>query len=161
MFKWKVFFLAMVGSMMLFSAPALAASTCYDWTAACDLDLVDPANLFSPVEGTVIGYLNGEQMTIALTSEVKEMKYTEDGTILILIHYHWTLADGSTLTLVGHPVLSPTEVPYLSRINARIDPLPESGTGIFQNAFGHIVAHGEFNFATFHITGEQAGKLCW
>lgn len=161
MWKCKVFFLAVVGAMMLVSAQAQAASTCYDWAAECDLTLVDPANPFSPVEGTVTGYLEGEPLEIALTSQVQEMKWTEDGTIQIEIHYYWTLADGSTMTLVGHPVLSPTEVPYLSRINARIDPLPGSGTGFFQNAFGHIVAHGEFNFATYHITGQQSGKLCW
>jgi len=161
MSKCKVLFLSVVGALMLFSAQAWAGSTCYDWSADCDLYLVDPSNPFSPVQGTVKGYLEGQPLAISLTSQVKEMKYAEDGSIHIEIHYYWTLADGSTMTLVGHPVLSPTDVPYLYRINARIDPLPGSGTGFFQNAFGNISAHGEFNFATWHITGHQSGKLCW
>jgi len=161
MSKCKVLFLAVVGVLMLFSAQAWAGSTCYDWIADCDLNLTDPTNPFNAFQGTVTGSLEGQPLAISLTSQIKEMKYTEDGSILIEIHYYWKLADGSTMTLVGHPVLSPTDVPYLYRINARIDPIPGSGTGFFQNAFGNISAHGVFNFATWHITGHQTGKLCW
>lgn len=161
MSKVKVLFLAVLGVLMLFSTQAWAGSTCYDWSADCDLYIVDPTNPFAGLRGTVKGYLEGQPLDIAVSSRIKEMKITDDGSMQIEIQYNWVLPDGSTMTLLGHPVLSPTEVPYLYRINARIDPIPGSGTGFFQNAFGNISAHGEFNFAEWHITGHQTGKLCW
>ena len=149
--------------MLLVSPMSWADSGCFDY----NVDAVfsgDPLNPFGPYAGVLSGSIGGQPFeNVPATLILGAPKFGDDGTILAVntvIRYE----DRGTLILTEHAVASPTDIPYVYRVNSRFDFCVSEDpkcTGDFENAFGRFSFHGYIDFSAASVAGSGKGKICW
>jgi hypothetical protein len=150
---------------MLFVCPmSWAGSGCLDYSS----DVAywgNPLDPFGTYAGDVTARI-GDQTFEHLQSTliIEEVKLGDDGTLhavnTVIVHY----GDLGTMVLTEHAVASPTDTPYIYRVNNRLDICVSEElkcTGYFENAFGRISFHGYMDFSTASVTGGSKGRICW
>lgn len=141
-----------------------ADSGCFDYS----VDAVfsgDPQNPFAPYAGVLNERIGGqpvEQVPAILI--IGTVKFGDDGTLLTVNTVIHNYGNRGTLILTEHAVASPTDNPYVYRVNSRLDICVSEDqlcTGYFENAYGRISFHGQIDFSTATVTGIGNGRICW
>jgi hypothetical protein len=149
-----------LGFMVLMGQEARAESGCVQVSIQSEATSIDPANVFSMYQGTMVASMEGQPPVPGATTIVpREIKVGDDGTIHMSSTLTAFLPDGSTLKQTDDAVLDPTETPLVFRVNSRLNIV--EGTGVFTNTVGKFIGHGIFNLATGHVEVVADGKLCW
>ncbi len=158
MSRFRVLCFVVLGLMVFTGSQAWADSNCIHLSAQGQATPINPANPFDVHKGTIVLSVDGQPPVQAeLTVVPQNIRPGEDGTMHVTNAVTITLPDGSTLNMADHVVLSPTEVPMVYRLNSRLDNF--NGTGMFENAFGRLIAHGTKTFTSIDAT--VFGKICW
>ena len=83
---------------------------------------------------------------------------SDDGTIHLVVQQHAAFNDEDSMTWVAKQVLSPTEIPGEFRVNERISLI--AGTGLYQEAIGKGIGHGDVSFNQLTADLRSKAKLC-
>ncbi len=159
MFRFKMLVPAIAGIMM-FAAHSWAASVCHDVHVEATNSAVDPMLIFGKYAGSALISLDGQPAIPAAISLVPvELKIGDDGSVHPTGMLTFDLGPMGTLTVQDNAVLTPTENPYVYRMNSRLDNL--SGTGMFTGVIGKFSDHGEFALATATVFAQADGRICW
>ena len=146
--------------VLVFASQSLADSNCHDVNLNVTTSAVDPMLPFGGYAGTAQFSIDGQApLQAAVTLSMVSVKIGEDGTILPTNSMTFDFGSLGTLSAQDDSVLTPTEEPYIYRINARL--LILSGTGTFTGAIGKLSDHGETSFATTIALVEGKGRICW
>lgn len=151
--------------VLLFAGPMAWADTgCFDYS----VDAVfsgDPQNPFAPYAGVLNERIGGQPVEqVPATLIIGTVKFGADGTLLTVNTVIHSYGNRGTLILTEHSVASPTDNPYVYRLNSRLDICVSKDpkcTGDFENAFGRISFHGYMDFSSATFAGSGKGKICW
>lgn len=160
MSRIKMLLSVIAGITMLFGAQAWAASTCHDVHVESTISAVDPVLIFGKYAGTAVVSMDGQTVIPAAVSLTPvELKVGDDGSVHSTNWLTFDLGSMGTLNILDNAVMSPTENPYVYRMNTRLDNL--SGTGMFTGVIGKFSDHGEFSLMTATLSAVADGKICW
>jgi hypothetical protein len=153
-------FLAVVSVMVLFAGQSWANPKCHDVVAETSISATDPLLIFGKFVGTALISIDGQTpIPSAVSFKMTKVKVGDDGTLHPTDTMTFDFGPMGTLTVQDTAVLSPTEPPYIYAMNSRLDNLV--GTGMFAGAFGKLLGHGQFSFATLTVTAKANGRICW
>jgi hypothetical protein len=121
---------------------------------APDPDL--PEGVIMQFEGSVVLFVRGELKTADLIVNVYSVLENEEGVQHVSASHIFTFDDGSTIITVDNEVAEPTDTPGLYTLNGNLD--VALGTGVYEEASGHLTAHGTMDFrglpiACFNVRG--------
>lgn len=155
----KMFAVA-VAATTLFAASSRAETICHDVSLQATITAVDPMMPLGNYAGVAQLSLDG-QPSIPAGSFLTpvQIKMAEDGTVHLTGRLTFDLGSLGTVTAEDNAVLSPTETPYLYRMNTRLENF--TGTGVFTGVFGRFTDHGEYSMLTATLNAAADGRLCW
>lgn len=155
------FFAAAMAATILFAAQSWAGATCHDvQVVKATISAVDPMMIIGNYAGTAELSLDGGPSTPAsLFLTPVQVKTGEDGTVHLTGRMAFDFGAVGTLVAEDNAILSPTENPYVYRMNTRFEDF--AGTGLFTGAFGRFVDHGEFSILTATLNAAGEGRICW
>jgi hypothetical protein len=164
MSRTQVFCLAFLGVMLFASPMSWAESGCLDYSSTITLsgDPQNPYGSYSGEKTVSIGNQSFEHVPTTLI--IGTPKPGDDGTLHAVDIVIVAFGDLGTLILTEHAVVSPTDTPYVYRVNSRFDICVSEElkcTGYFEHAFGRLSFHGSVDFSTASVTGSDKGKICW
>jgi hypothetical protein len=164
MSKSQIFCLVFTGVLMFASPVSWAASGCFDYSSTIALsgDPQNPYGLYFGEKNASIGNQSFEHVPTTLI--IGTPKLGDDGTLHAVDTVVVDFGDLGTLILTEHAVVSPTDTPYVYRVNSRFDICVSEGhkcTGYFENAFGRLSFHGYVDFSTASVSGSDKGSICW
>jgi len=164
MSRLHVFCMVFLGGMLIVSPTSWAETGCLDYSSSITLsgDPQNPYGLYFGEKTVTIGNQSFEHVPTTLI--IGELKLGDDGTLHAVDTVIVAFGDLGTLILTEHAVASPTDVPYVYRVNSRFDICVSEDpkcTGYFENAFGRISFHGYVDFSSAIVTGSDKGKICW
>jgi hypothetical protein len=115
-----------------------------------------PEGVIMQFEGSVVLFVRGELKTADLIVNVYSVLENEEGVQHVSASHIFTFDDGSTIITVDNEVAEPTDTPGLYTLNGNLD--VALGTGVYEEASGHLTAHGTMDFrglpiACFNVRG--------
>ncbi|HWR72438.1 MAG TPA: hypothetical protein VN604_04675 [Nitrospirota bacterium] len=164
MSRSRNFFLLLFGVMLLVCPMSWAETGCFDYS----VDAVfsgNPQNPYAPYAGVLNERIDGQTVEqVPATLIIGTIKFGDDGTLLTVNTVIHSYGNRGTLILTEHAVASPTDNPYVYRLNSRLDICVSEDpkcTGDFETAFGRISFHGYMDFSIAMFAGSGRGKICW
>ena len=141
-----------------------AGSGCFDSSVEVSFS-GDPLSPYAPYTGELNGSIGSQPFEhVPATLIIGAPRLGDDGTLHTVNTVIATFENMGTLMLTERVVASPTDVPYVYRVNTRLDICDSDDpacTGYFENAFGRLSFHGYIDFSTARIAGSSKGRICW